>query len=271
MSGNPAQISIRRILVTLLIHMIAGMLLFYFLLHPLTMTVYAAGGEVISTAEMWRTLIDQLSHAFSNHMLPMAYIFIFFGALLGILSGLYWLSIVKQKNIVKIQKHLLNTDTKGLIEGGENHRVEFKSSIRYDYRQKTTNRDLETVIAKTIAGFMNANGGRLLIGVNDQGEVLGLEKDFETLRQKNEDGFERRIFDLITTQIGSEFCHLCTVYFNLVESKSVCILNIEPSKDPVYINEAENTSFYLRAGNATRPLSVKETVNYIDMRSKKNN
>ena len=77
---------------------------------------------------------------------------------------------------MKIQKHLLNTDTKGLIEGGENHRVEFKSSIRYDYRQKTTNRDLETVIAKTIAGFMNANGGRLLIGVNDQGEVLGLER-----------------------------------------------------------------------------------------------
>jgi Predicted transcriptional regulator containing an HTH domain and an uncharacterized domain shared with the mammalian protein Schlafen len=73
-----------------------------------------------------------------------------------------------------------------LIENGENEQIEFKSSIRYDYFRKTTNRELELVIAKTIVGFMNAKGGKLILGVDDDGNILGLEKDFKTLKHKTE-------------------------------------------------------------------------------------
>jgi Schlafen, AlbA_2 len=253
----------------LVLHMGIGILVFYFLLHPLTMTLYAAGEEVVSTAEMWRGITHQFTKAFSFSMLPMAYIFIFTGAVLGGLSGIFWLSITNQKRVVKTQKFLLATDTQSLIEGGENHYVEFKSSIRYDYRQKTTNRVLEGVIAKTIAGFMNAEGGKLLIGVNDHGEVLGLEHDFGTLQHKNEDGFERRIFDLLTSQIGTEFCHLCTAYFNPIQNKTVCTIHVQPSAEPVYLTGTETSPYYLRTGNATRSLTVKEAVKYIEMRTKK--
>ena len=44
-----------------------------------------------------------------------------------------------------------------LIAGGENSRVEFKSSLRYDLEAGEKNLTLQKVVAKTVAGFMNAD------------------------------------------------------------------------------------------------------------------
>lgn len=37
---------------------------------------------------------------------------------------------------------------------------------------------------KTVAAFMNSEGGLLIVGAADNGDVLGLDKDFETLSKK---------------------------------------------------------------------------------------
>ncbi|WP_163769896.1 AlbA family DNA-binding domain-containing protein, partial [Proteus mirabilis] len=87
-----------------------------------------------------------------------------------------------------------------------NEYTEFKSSLRYDYAKKNTNKELEIVIAKTIAGLMNANGGKLIIGISDKGEILGLENDYFTLKHKNRDGFERRVYEIVNQYLGVEFC-----------------------------------------------------------------
>ncbi len=249
-----------------LLHAAVCMLLFYFILHPLAMAIYASHGADALTDGMGSRVLFQLKHAFSFHMLPMAYVFIGAGAVVGLLSGFFWLSLTrKRQSGTKPTAPFIN-NAEELIAGGENHFVEFKSSIRYDFRQKTTNRVLEEVIAKTLAGFMNAEGGHLLVGVKDSGEVVGLEKDFKTLRQKNEDGFERRLFDLITSSLGTEFCYLCTPSFHRIGGKTICMVQIEPSTEPVYLNGTDTTAFYVRAGNSTRQLSVKETVKYLKMK-----
>jgi predicted HTH transcriptional regulator len=72
-------------------------------------------------------------------------------------------------------------DVEALVARGEDENLEFKSSARWDYREGQANKTLEVVIVKTIAGFLNGNGGILVIGVNDDGEVLGLEPDYKTL------------------------------------------------------------------------------------------
>ena len=71
----------------------------------------------------------------------------------------------------------------------ESNVVEFKSSLRWDVRQNCVNKDLEKVIVKTVAGFLNAHGGTPLIGVDDHGVPVGLVPDFKTLRKKDRDGF----------------------------------------------------------------------------------
>jgi hypothetical protein len=106
------------------------------------------------------------------------------GAVLGLVSGLFWNQIKKKNNLIGTQQKLLQKDIAQIIKNGENEQVEFKSSIRYDYIKNTTNRELEKVIAKTIVGFMNAKGGKLILGVDDDGNTLGLEKDFLTLKHK---------------------------------------------------------------------------------------
>jgi predicted HTH transcriptional regulator len=52
---------------------------------------------------------------------------------------------------------------------------------------------LEKVISKTIAVFVNSEGDTLFIGVDDDddGNVVGLENDFQVLKKKNIYGFER--------------------------------------------------------------------------------
>ena len=64
-----------------------------------------------------------------------------------------------------------------LIAQGENDHTEFKSSIRWDFKKDAINKNLQETIAVAITGMLNGKGGILLIGVADDGTVLGIEKD----------------------------------------------------------------------------------------------
>jgi Schlafen, AlbA_2 len=73
----------------------------------------------------------------------------------------------------------------------ESQTIEFKSTLRWDSESQKANKELERAVVKTIAAFLNTDGGVLLIGVDDEKKVLGLEGDYKTLPEKpNKDGFE---------------------------------------------------------------------------------
>ncbi|ASV29588.1 AlbA family DNA-binding domain-containing protein [Maribacter cobaltidurans] len=249
-------------------HILFGLLVFYFILHPLTMAIY--GFECAQEKYTFNELLSMmgviLSKTFSFEMLPMSYIFIVVGIIFGLISGLYWFNILHKKVINQRQHRILNADALILIKNGENNYVEFKSSIRYDFLKKTTNRDLELVIAKTIVGFMNAQGGKLIIGVEDNMDIIGLQKDMNTLKHKNPDGYERKVYEIIATYIGAEFSSLCQVDFHKINDEFICIIRINNSKEPVYMSVSNKTTFYLRTGNSTNPLTVRETVKYLKIR-----
>ena len=67
-----------------------------------------------------------------------------------------------------------------LIAGGEGEELELKSSLRWDYVRGELNKNLENVMLKTVAALANGQGGTLLIGVRDDGKVLGLEHDYHS-------------------------------------------------------------------------------------------
>jgi membrane protein YdbS with pleckstrin-like domain len=75
------------------------------------------------------------------------------------------------------------TDVSELIAGGENQYVEFKSSLLWDYHQQKVNKNLYEPVMKNLTAFMNTTGGALLIGVDDDGRILGLEEDIKTLKK----------------------------------------------------------------------------------------
>jgi len=151
------------------------------------------------------------------------------------------------------------------INSEESSILEFKSSIRWDFIQNKVNKSLEKVIIKTIAGFLNSEGGTLLIGVSDDGNIIGIEKDLDTLKKRDIDELQQLIINLISSYLGVEFSAYTKINFEKVEGKNVCMVQVDNSPQKVFVKEQNTKEFYVRAGNTTRLLNSEETHNYIQM------
>ena len=150
-----------------------------------------------------------------------------------------------------------------LIGQGEDDHVEFKSSIRWDYNARSANRSVQEAIAVAIAGMLNSKGGILLIGVADNGTVLGIEKDLETLSKRDQDGFQLVLTDIVRTYLGVEHLAQIHPHFELVNDKKICVLMIDKSPTPVFFTKGDDNKFWVRMGNSTRYLNVKAAMSYI--------
>mgnify|MGYP001617594494 CR=1 FL=1 len=152
-----------------------------------------------------------------------------------------------------------------VVAAGESATVEFKSSLRWDLREGRVNRDLEKTVARTIAGFLNVEGGVLLIGVADDRTVLGLDNDIATLPRKDVDGFEQHLVQVLSAYLGGEFGPNVKVSFHEIEGTTLCMLRVEQSPKPVFLADKGAKEFFIRTGNTTRPLDTEATHNYIGM------
>lgn len=151
------------------------------------------------------------------------------------------------------------------LSEGENATVEFKSSLRWDIKLNQTNKELEKNIAETVAGFLNSDGGRLFVGVSDDRTIYGIENDIKTLGKKDKDGFQQILVQTLTSYLGAEFSQYIKISFQEKEAKVICVVRMGRSHREVYLSDRGNTEFYIRAGNTTRRLNVKETHDYISM------
>lgn len=253
----------------LVLHSLVGLLTGYFILHPVSMVIFwfESNNSSGNWAQLGKILSESFVHSFSLHMMPMALAFAILGLGAGIVSGVYYKSIKNKNRQLYLKRQLLRQSLPNLIAGGESEFVEFKSSLRYDYRQIKTDKNLEHIVLKEIAGFLNAKGGILIIGVDDTGKVLGLENDYWTLKKKNKDGFQQRIILLVSNEFGKDICSRIHIAFHPIQHDEICTVYIESSQRPVYLNEGNRTVFYLRTGNITNPLTTSETVKYLKTKS----
>lgn len=159
---------------------------------------------------------------------------------------------------------------RALIVTGESADLEFKSSLRWDYREEKQNKDLEGVILKSIAAFNNHEGGTLLIGVSDGGEILGLEHDYSCLKDYGKDYFELHLRNLVISQYGVSFAtEGMEIRFFNIDGKQVCRVKIRKGKAPLYTTVAVKGSppvekFFVRSGNSSRAMdSVSEVTEYV--------
>lgn len=151
---------------------------------------------------------------------------------------------------------------KELILGGENDKLEIKSTLRFDLRENNVNKKLEYVIAKTISAFLNTDGGTLIIGVDDDGNILGLEKDFKTLSKQNKDGFELHLRQIIKKYLGENFEKYIKITFPKVDEKEICVVKILKSGRPVFVQYEGDEQFFVRNGNSSIPKSRREQSEY---------
>ncbi|WP_018698112.1 GmrSD restriction endonuclease domain-containing protein [Amorphus coralli] len=159
-----------------------------------------------------------------------------------------------------------------MIAEGENEDVEFKQTLRWDIRQGSVNKELEGVIMKTIAAFANAYGGRLLIGVADDGEICGLDSDYKTLNGGDRDKFELHFRSLIINAFGEAFAATkVNLTFPQIDEKEICRVEISQANKPIYIKQADKGGnpqdrFYVRNGNSSREMTGDQAISFIKER-----
>ncbi|MGW5522433.1 RNA-binding domain-containing protein [Gordonia sp. NPDC003950] len=158
-----------------------------------------------------------------------------------------------------------------LIAAGESAQVEFKSTARINTRTGEKDPRMEQVIVKTVSAFLNADGGTLLIGVDDEGTPLGLDADYATLRVPDADRFELWLRDLLTTALGQNAAAAVDVSIEDVAvpdssgTQPVCRVVSHPSPRPVYLRPGKNAppEFWVRTGNSSRHLGVDQAADYV--------
>jgi predicted HTH transcriptional regulator len=120
------------------------------------------------------------------------------------------------------------------------------------------------VIVKTIAGFLNSKGGALLVGVTDDGDIVGLEQDFATLNKRpDRDGYQQFLTTLLSNGIGKvPTSASLSISFHALASKEVCLVQVTRSSEPVYVSDGGAKRFYVRTQNTTQDLDVEQAAAY---------
>jgi DNA-binding response OmpR family regulator len=162
-----------------------------------------------------------------------------------------------------------DVDVAALLQRDEGDLLEFKSSARWDMRAARSSHDMETMIVKAVAGFLNSDrGGVLLIGVDDNRNAIGLDHDYRTFKKPGRDSFANFLRTLLLDAYEKDVSRLIEIDFHDIAGKDICRVRIGPSHRPIFVKEGSTEVFYLRTGNSTRPLKPREFYEYSKVRWK---
>lgn len=152
-----------------------------------------------------------------------------------------------------------------LIKGGESEKIEFKSTVRTNIYTNEHDRRVEHSLLKTIVAFLNSTGGTLLVGVSDEGEVIGLEID----KFKNQDKIKLHLVMLIKKHISNS--HNAPISFDIIDFDGKIVMRIRCGKSSkqAFLNYSGEEEFFIRAGPSSIKLTGSRLVDYVRSRFKK--
>ncbi len=151
-----------------------------------------------------------------------------------------------------------------IIENDEDFAVEFKSTARWDLREGRPNKAMEDAVVKTVAGFLNTDGGTLLIGVGPDRQVVGLDHDYARVKPPNGDGFVNWLTTHLATAVGHAAVMRSRARIAVHDGHEICRLDVARSSRPVWARTSkEDRVFFVRMNNSTRPLPEQELDSYI--------
>jgi len=138
-----------------------------------------------------------------------------------------------------------------LARKGESKTLEYKETLSLDVRKGTKEKYIEKSVLKTIVGFLNTDGGTLLVGIDDDGIVKGVQSEIEKFHQ-NKDRLLLHFKNLLKDQIGEEFYPDINYRIVDINNKDVLLVECIASQTPCFLSQKE---FYIRTNPATDMLS----------------
>jgi hypothetical protein len=166
---------------------------------------------------------------------------------------------IKQAALAPVLNKMSDEKLLEVIAAGENDRLEFKSTLRWNLKSNKPDKAMEIACLKTIAAFLNTEGGTLLIGVEDDGNILGIKTD----QFPNEDKFLLHFNNLVNQHLGSDNTEYFSFNIRHLHNKDVLIVDCQRADRPVFIKYQNNEDFYVRMGPGTRQLTTAESLDYV--------
>ncbi len=163
------------------------------------------------------------------------------------------------KRITNYLRSKEQISTKEIIEQGENDQVEFKSTLRWNLYIHKKDKAIEKAALKTLVAFMNTKGGTLIIGVADDGEILGLEND----KFANHDKLLLHLTKIVQDRIGTLFMKFLQFSIEQVNQKDILRIDCQPATTPVYLLDGNQEHFFIRTGPSTTDLRLSKVYPYI--------
>ncbi len=172
------------------------------------------------------------------------------------------------KNLLFDQYLRTHRDAEELIKRGESKTLEFKSTLRWNLKEDKQDDKLVThAVLKTVAAFLNTEGGDLLIGVADDRSIVGIERD----RFDNDDKFMLHLSQIVRNGLGDRAGTCIDPKTQIVEGKTVCVVSCQRSPEPVFLKwkamESDSQGdFFVRSGPGSVKLSAQSAKEYIRTR-----
>jgi hypothetical protein len=155
-----------------------------------------------------------------------------------------------------------------LMKAGESKTLEFKSTLRWSLKEaRQDDKGVTHAVLKTIAAFLNTEGGDLLIGVADDKSIVGIEID----QLDNDDKFMRHLTQVVRNGLGDRAGTRVDPKTQIVREKTVCVVSCQRSPEPVFLKwkEMEKSpegDFFVRTGPGTVVLASASAKEYIRTR-----
>ena len=245
----------------------------YFLIIFFSFNFAVALGAIIEILKyLLKKIIGQKIDSSIYEFSMMNLLFVIMGALIASIIGYIYMKS-KTEIIGKLFKRIAEKNPKifakktdspqeilELIKKGENEFFELKSTLRMNLHTNEFDKKIEISVLKTINAFLNSEGGILLIGVSNNGEILGIEKD----KFENIDKFNLHLTNIIKEKIGKSQMHLIKIQNILIGEKTIVRINCEKSDSPIFLKLSQNEEeFYIRSGPSSTQIKSSDLVEYI--------
>lgn len=171
--------------------------------------------------------------------------------------------VEKNPLLFRSKKPETNEDKiKKIIEKGETETQEFKSTSRTNIFTKEFDRKIEHSNLKTISAFLNSNGGLLLIGISDKGDIPGIERD----NFQDNDKAILHLTNLIKNYLGKEFFRFIEISIIKIGDKSIIKIECQKSDKPCFLKFNQAEEFYIRNGPSSVKLDGGSLIDYVNRR-----
>jgi len=170
---------------------------------------------------------------------------------------------VKEAALHEYRKLAPDPELMSLIATGETESLEFKiGACRNPHTGKNDNR-MRDNITKAVAAFMNSSGGTLLIGIADDGTIVGVDVEYSTANanKPNWDGYELFLADILnkSLSIATAFQYF-TITKHTLDGHDIAQIQVQSAPEPAYVNN----KLYVRAGAQSKELQGPDLISYVN-------